>query len=75
MKINTLNTILNKFTLLLVLTWPAMATAEPPEWAVSGKALEVTGELEVIYFDDFENHQGSKKYFVNDLENPYHQVN
>lgn len=68
MKINTLNTILNKFTLLLVLTWPAMATAEPPEWAVLGEAAEVTGELEVLYFDDFEHHKGEYRYIVHDKQ-------
>ncbi len=65
MKTNTLNTIY-KLICLTLLASPAITWASPPEWAMTGKAAEVTGELEVLYFDDFENHRGSKKYFIHD---------
>ncbi|GFO75291.1 hypothetical protein BPLS_P2418 [Bathymodiolus platifrons methanotrophic gill symbiont] len=65
MKHNTLNTLI-KLLVIPILTWSATTTAEPPEWAISGEAVEVTGELEVLYFDDFENHRGEQRYFVHD---------
>jgi len=34
--------------------------------AVGVNAVEVTGELEVIYFDDFENNRSKRRYFVYD---------
>lgn len=61
-----LNPIFIQFFILLLLTCSTIVSAEPPEWAQSARAIEVTGELEVIYLDDFKNNRGSKHYFVHD---------
>jgi len=36
--------------------------------AVGVNAAEVTGKLEIIYFDDFENNRGEQRYFVHDKQ-------
>ena len=65
MRINTLNTLI-KLIIFPILTWSAIATAGPPQWASTGQAIEVTGELEVLYIDDFDHHRGEYHYIIHD---------
>lgn len=71
MKKNTLNTVI-KSIFFPILTWSAIASAEPPEWAGSGKAVEVVGELEVFYIDDFEHNRGKQHYIIHDKHQGKH---
>lgn len=61
-----LNPIFIQFFILLLLTSSTIVSAEQPEWAQSAKTVEVTGELEVLYRDDFEHKQATKHYIVHD---------
>ena len=66
MKIKTLNTTITPVIFLLLLTFSSIISAAPPEWANLGQSVEVTGELEIIFRDDFENHHGEKHYYIHD---------
>ena len=68
MKTKTLNTTITQVIFLLLLTCFGIVSAAPPEWANLGKSVEVTGELEVLYIDDFENNHGEKHYIVHDKQ-------
>lgn len=68
---NRLNT-LAKLLVFSILTWPAIATAVPSQSAASGEAVEVTGELEVLNFDDFDHHRAEVRYIVHDKHQNKH---